>query len=328
VLPTPKLQEAFLPRFKNPFSRDKKTGMLRRATSNMGLLVTPGAKAQTSLNQMSVQISNLLEITPQDHPIRKQLQDSIGNLQSALHTWKTTFEISTDNGFTDPTPSSSQDQVVYTNDHFPEVEFDKVPMKATVMAHIHRELGKGHAFGRPLGDDHPINLDAALFHYRCAADRGLVLAQLIMSNLYSNSPRSELVDLEVDQNLTLSYHYAKLAAVRGNRVGMIKVARFLQFNNDIIEEENRLSEAVKYYELAIETEPDDSCGSYELNFLNYELYAAIAELYKKGGDGLEQNYEKASEYYKQAAEEAIGAMKGRIATTYFNLAEELDAMIE
>ena len=56
------------------------------------------------------------------------------------------------------------------------VSFDKVPAAPTPEAHIHRELGKLHSIGRlPDQELHP-NPEAAVFHYRQAADRGLVIA--------------------------------------------------------------------------------------------------------------------------------------------------------
>jgi elongation factor 2 kinase len=50
--------------------------------------------------------------------------------------------------------------------------------------------------------------------------------------------------------------------------------------------------------------------------------AKMAEMYSKGGYGLEKDPSTAGDYYTQAADEAMGSMKGKLANKYYMLAEE------
>lgn len=51
----------------------------------------------------------------------------------------------------------------------------------------------------------------------------------------------------------------------------------------------------------------------------HEIYAALAELYGKGGPGVERSPEKSSEYYGIAADEATAVGKGKAAAKYYEL---------
>lgn len=66
-------------------------------------------------------------------------------------------------------------------------------------------------------------------------------------------------------------------------------------------------------EQQLDTEPD------------YALLARLAEMHHKGGHGLAKDCQKAGEYYSEAAEAATAAMKGRMASRYYMLAEEASA---
>ena len=48
-------------------------------------------------------------------------------------------------------------------------------------------------------------------------------------------------------------------------------------------------------------------------------------MHHSGGHGLTRDCQKAGEYYSQAAEAATAAMKGRLASRYYMLAEEVTA---
>ena len=61
---------------------------------------------------------------------------------------------------------------------------------------------------------------------------------------------------------------------------------------------------------------------------DYALLARLAEMYRSGGHGLVKDCHKAGEYYNEAAEAATAAMKGRLASRYYTLAEEASADAE
>ena len=58
---------------------------------------------------------------------------------------------------------------------------------------------------------------------------------------------------------------------------------------------------------------------------DYALLARLAEMHRSGGHGLVKDCQKAGEYYGEAAEAATAAMKGRLASKYYMLAEEASA---
>ena len=61
---------------------------------------------------------------------------------------------------------------------------------------------------------------------------------------------------------------------------------------------------------------------------DYEIHAAIAEIYHKGCLDVERNPGTASEYYESAAEAATNAMKGKLAAKYYELSAEAASEVE
>lgn len=85
------------------------------------------------------------------------------------------------------------------------------------------------------------------------------------------------------------------------------------------------NEAVHWYQCAIDTATDDDAGYFDacMEDPNYSLMVRQAELYRKGGFELAQDLEQAAELYNSAAENATASMKGRLATKYYMVAEEI-----
>lgn len=75
---------------------------------------------------------------------------------------------------------------------------------------------------------------------------------------------------------------------------------------------------------------EDDCGEFDATMDDpvYQLKAAMAQLYLEGGFGLDKDPSYAGELYTEAAEGATAAMKGRLASRYFTLAEEAWAQVE
>ena len=69
------------------------------------------------------------------------------------------------------------------------------------------------------------------------------------------------------------------------------------------------------------TAPTDTDSS-ELLEPNYSILARMAEMYLSGGHHLEEDVQKAGELYTEAAEAAMNAMKGKLSTKFYMLAEE------
>lgn len=286
----------------------------------LDLGMTPLNKAKKGRRELDA----LLENTPQGHPLRSQLDAALSQLDLLIDAWGAQFDLSS---APSPLPTAKP---LYSLLNYPEVPFEAVPKKATPLGKVHFQLGKAYATGTLPDREHEIDLEGACFHFRLAADSGFVYAQLQMANLYANMPRAELVDLIVPENWKLAHRYGLLAAERGSRVGMIKVAKALL--DPTISSQAGISpsaaEAVRWYQEAISTERDDSCGSFEAAYEDFELWASVAELYRNGGEGLPIDLPSAASAYRQAADAAIEAMKGRTASRFFSLAEEIEASLD
>ena len=55
----------------------------------------------------------------------------------------------------------------------------------------------------------------------------------------------------------------------------------------------------------------------------HSVLSRMAEMYRTGGYGLEQDCQKSGDLYSEAAEAAMNAMKGKVANKYYMLAEEV-----
>ena len=60
----------------------------------------------------------------------------------------------------------------------------------------------------------------------------------------------------------------------------------------------------------------------------YLLQAREAEMVLEGAHGLERNPQQAGDLYTEAADNAMAAMKGRLANKYYMLAEEAWGEVE
>ena len=91
------------------------------------------------------------------------------------------------------------------------------------------------------------------------------------------------------------------------------------------------SEAVQWYTKAISSmEATDEEGNFDgtMDDPPYQLLARLAEMYRDGGNGITVDPALAADYFTQAADSAMTAMKGRLANKYYALAEEMNALIE
>lgn len=55
---------------------------------------------------------------------------------------------------------------------------------------------------------------------------------------------------------------------------------------------------------------------------DHVILSRMAEMYRNGGHGLDEDPNRAGELYTEAAEAAMNAMKGRLANKFYMLAEE------
>jgi len=82
-------------------------------------------------------------------------------------------------------------------------------------------------------------------------------------------------------------------------------------------------ESVKWYQNAIDViEEDDDPENSLLSDPVYKLLARQAEMYLKGGFGLEKDPNYSGELYTKAGDEAMAAMNGKLANQFYMKAEE------
>ncbi|XP_065580672.1 eukaryotic elongation factor 2 kinase-like isoform X1 [Artemia franciscana] len=121
------------------------------------------------------------------------------------------------------------------------------------------------------------------------------------------------------------------AAEAGDRAAMIFLAKVYDTGLNLGTRVRSWTEAVRLYSKAVAalTEMDDD-GHFDgtMDDPQYQLIARQAEMYRDGGFGLEINYVKAAELFSTAADDAMESMKGRIASKYYELAEEMSALAE
>jgi len=83
------------------------------------------------------------------------------------------------------------------------------------------------------------------------------------------------------------------------------------------------TEAAAWYSKAIQHSTDQSSI-----YPNYTTLARLASMYHSGGNGLAKDPQRAGELYTEAAETAMVAMKGKLSTKYYMLAEEAWSEVE
>ncbi|KAL5019070.1 hypothetical protein ScPMuIL_004792 [Solemya velum] len=207
-------------------------------------------------------------------------------------------------------------------------KFSNMRIGDSILGKIHHEMCKYHENGRFSGkNENEIDWTSAIFHEEHAAELGELEAILTMSKLYLGLDRDVLINCsvkELDENLDYGLDYMVQAAEAGDRGAMIYVAKALRPAPDL---EPR--DAIYWFNRAMETS-DDEGGEYDctMNDPLYELKAKQAQMYLKGGFGLDKDPSKSGDLYNEAAEDAMAAMKGRLANKYFMLAEEAYGEVE
>ena len=93
------------------------------------------------------------------------------------------------------------------------------------------------------------------------------------------------------------------------------------------------SKALEYYRKIVNDSNDESDNHSGLNELGtncealYVILARIGEIYMRGGNGIELNYQEAYNFFNDAAEKAMQFGNGRLANKYFNFAEKASGFI-
>ncbi|KAI0222547.1 Eukaryotic elongation factor 2 kinase [Lamellibrachia satsuma] len=205
----------------------------------------------------------------------------------------------------------------------------------SILGQIHHDLAKYHEMGRfAVSDNDGGDLGAALFHEQHAADLGVKEAIVTMAKIYLHMPRDILVNCTVEENNennNKGIDFMLMAAEAGDRLAMIYMAKAYQLGQGLGNKRERsYKEAVRWYQQAVNMTNDDDAGEFDATMDDpiYQLLAAIADMYMDSGYGLDADPQTAGDYYNEAAEKAMEAMKGRLANKYYALSEEAYGMVE
>ncbi|KAL4240978.1 Eukaryotic elongation factor 2 kinase [Mactra antiquata] len=206
----------------------------------------------------------------------------------------------------------------------------------SALGKIHHELAKYHEIGRFCDKkEEDIDWDSALFHEVHAAELGELEAILTLARLYLGMERDVLINCTVgtdDENIDVGFDYMVQAAEAGDRSAMIYVAKAFETGDGLgTKRERSWEDSIYWFDEALNSvDENDEGGEYDSTMYDppYSLMARMAEMYMKGGHGLDKLPERAAEMYNQAAESAMESMKGRLANKYYALAEEAAGEVE
>lgn len=190
----------------------------------------------------------------------------------------------------------------------------------SILGTIHLELCRYYESGRFSSEEesHTYNKEAALYHLEQAAKCGIMEALLTLAKMYKGSAHDLLQEIELGEDEDKAREYLQFAANAGDRASMIELAK-------IYDDAGDWKEGICWYNKAVEMTDFDEGGEYDgcLDDPVYGLIGRQADMYAQGGNGIEEDKVKAYDLYQQAAEQAMAAMKGRLANKYYMLAEGL-----
>lgn len=280
-------------------------------------------------------IEQLVDKTPIEHGLRKELKRKLDELVPLLNHWDNEFGAKRDNSLhhsykpMDSPATLPGLRVKLLTDQSGSAQFTQV------LGKIHRRLAY-HFLRNDMLFDVPassaeVNL-IVIYHFKKAAEFGELSAQISLANYYEERPCYELSSLDGEKDHRLSFLYSKMGALNGSKVCMIKLARFYEEypveleNYPDFDSENRYKEAAQWIEKALTLDfcsEDDSSESFELSVEDYELCHRLAVIFEKSGHGLERSIENAIEIYEKAAELAEMSYKGKKALLFYAEADRL-----
>ncbi|XP_036134649.1 eukaryotic elongation factor 2 kinase isoform X5 [Molossus molossus] len=199
---------------------------------------------------------------------------------------------------------------------------------------VHLAMVRYHEGGRFCKKDEEWDRESAVFHLEHAADLGELEAIVGLGLMYSQLPHHILADVslkETEENKTKGFDYLLKAAGAGDRQSMILVARAFDTGQNLSPDRSQdWPEALRWYSSALETTDCDEAGEYDgvQGEPRHVLLAREAEMLLAGGFRLEKDPQRAGDLYTQAAEAAMEALRGRLASQYYQRAEEAWAQAE
>ncbi|ESO01491.1 hypothetical protein HELRODRAFT_149307, partial [Helobdella robusta] len=204
-----------------------------------------------------------------------------------------------------------------------------VVMQDSVLGKIHHDLAKYHESGRFVKDGEDVDAKAALYHEQLAADLGVTEAALTLAYIHLGMPHDVLSSITVGQSKEdkeTGFRYMRTAASNNDRKAMIFLAKAYETGVGLPTNWSvSYLEACAWYERALDC-LNGSSSSQEFDSTmddpSYQIKAALANMYLQGGNNLKVDPAKAGDLYTEAADEAMEAMKGKLANKFYALAEE------
>ncbi|XP_066465586.1 eukaryotic elongation factor 2 kinase isoform X3 [Tiliqua scincoides] len=199
---------------------------------------------------------------------------------------------------------------------------------------VHLAMVRYHEAGRFCEKEADWDQESALFHLEHAADCGELEAIIGLGLMSSQLPHhilSEVILEDNKGNRIKGFDYLYRAAEAGDRPSMIFVARAYDTGINLApDRERNWKEAVRWYDAVLNMTDYDEGGEYDgmQDEPRYLLLAREAEMLMTGGFHLDRDPQRSGDLYTEAAEVAMQAMKGRLATTYYQKAEEAWAAME
>ncbi|CAJ1080009.1 eukaryotic elongation factor 2 kinase isoform X3 [Xyrichtys novacula] len=204
----------------------------------------------------------------------------------------------------------------------------------SILGKVHLAMVRYHEAGRFCEKDEQWDQDSAMFHLERAALCGELEAIIALGQCYMQLPHHILPDLELEDNAgnrMKGFKYLLLAAEAGDRLCMITVARAFDTGLNLpADRKQNWEEAIHWYDSVLNMTDYDEGGEFDgtQDEPRYLLLAREAEMYQEGGHSLTADPQKAGDLFTEAAEDAMAAMKGRLANQYYMKAEEAWALME
>lgn len=214
------------------------------------------------------------------------------------------------------------------------LEENRCKTGGSVLGQVHLDLAKYHELNRFVKESESYDKEAAVFHVNQAARCGILEAIKTMAQLHLGLQHDVLPDFEIDENMhdmELGFDYMLTAAEARDRAAMIYIAEAYETGIGLPPSRTRdWSKAVQWLDRVVSTNSEDEDGNFDgtMHDPQYQLVAKQATMYSTGGFCLPKDPSKAGDMFSWAAELATEAMKGKLASKYFMLAEEAWAECE
>ncbi|CAI5446771.1 unnamed protein product [Caenorhabditis angaria] len=230
----------------------------------------------------------------------------------------------------------------------------------SILGQIHIDLARYHELGRfiesekgekDMLEDPRKNYDkqSAIFHLDIARKCGILEAILTTAHIVLDLPHELLKEVRVsdlfpdgtEEEITgikdleeFGSDLMEIAAEMGDKGAMLYMAHAYESGRNLGQNRHAdYKKSIEWYQRVVGFQDDEKASANSENstekstfssfspLSRHEILAKMAEMYKEGGYGLNQDFERAYELFNEAAEAAQEAMNGKLANKYYEKAE-------